>query len=33
MWVFALIGAWLAVGLLVGLFFAVLARGGRGARY
>jgi hypothetical protein len=31
MWVFALLGAWLGVGLLVGLFFAVLARGG--ARY
>ena len=28
MWVAALLGAWLLVGLLVAVFFAVLARGG-----
>jgi hypothetical protein len=33
MWVFALLGAWLAVGLLVCLVVAALARGGSGSTY
>lgn len=32
MWVFTLLMAWLVVGLLLALFFAALARGGRQVR-
>ena len=32
MWVWVLLGAWLLLGLAVALFFAVVARGGRGTR-
>jgi hypothetical protein len=33
MWVFALLGAWLGVGVLVCLVVAALARGGSGSTY
>ena len=32
MWVWILLGAWLLLGVLVALFFAVVARGGSGTR-